>query len=111
MLTGDSDPSLGGLAGLAMSSDGDKGAPVASTRLTDVSAFPGISSGKPVMGALGDDAGDTTHEGKLGEGGPGRIFPPEFLLLNGGLAMFEPLKERVLKVDGAGNNGEEGAVI
>jgi len=95
MLTGDSDPSLGGLAGLPISSDAAKGAPVAS-RLTDVSISTGTSTGRAVTGALGDDAGDDMYEGRLGEGGPGRIFPPEFLLLRGGLAMFEPLKERVL---------------
>jgi hypothetical protein len=64
-----------------------------------------------VTGARGDEAGEDMYEGKLGEGGPARILPPEFLLVNGGLAIFEPLKERVRKVDGAGNNGGEGAVI
>ena len=110
MLTGDSDPSLGGPAGLTKSSKDDKGAPVAS-RATAVSASAGNSSGREVKGARGDDVGDGIYEGRFGEGGPARILPPEFLLVNGGLAMFDPLKERVRKVDGAGSNGGEGAVM
>jgi hypothetical protein len=110
MLTGDSDPSLGGLAGLAISSEDDMGAPVAS-RVTAVSRSADMSSDRVVTGARGDEAGDDMYEGKLGEGGPARILPPEFLLAKGGLAIFDPLKERVRKVDGAGNKGGEGAVM